>query len=257
MRRIFGAAFFSLSCIAAAAQTDSTRTTVDSVYVGTPQTKKKTKTLSADNLPRSNDHFMMQLGYTGWTGAPDSIKTGGIPRTFNAYLMFDFPFKTNPHWSVAVGAGIATDNIFFDKSTVAITGTTTNLAFRNLADTVHFKKYKLATAYAELPVELRFSTKPDDSRRSVKVALGAKVGTLLNAHTKGRTLQNSAGNTINDYKEKLFDKRYFNKQRLSATARLGFGHFSLFGSYQITPLFKEGAAPAIRPYTIGLTLSGL
>lgn len=247
MRRIFVAAAGLLLSVAAQAQSDSTQS----------EAPKPKTVLTANSLPRSNDHFMLQLGYTGWSGAPDSIKTGGIPRTFNAYVMIDLPFKTNPRWSVAVGLGIATDNVYFEKSTVNITGTSTNLVFRDLSDTSHFKKFKLATAYAEVPLELRFSSKPDDSRRSVKFALGAKVGTLLNAHTKGNTLQNSAGGTLNDYKEKLFNKRYFNKQRLSATARIGFGHFSLFGSYQITPLFKEGVAPVIRPYTVGLTLSGL
>jgi hypothetical protein len=126
-----------------------------------------------------------------------------------------------------------------------------------LSDTNSFKKYKLATTYAEAPVELRFRTNPDDDRRSVKLAVGAKVGTLLNAHTKGKTLENKEGNTINDYKVKEYSKRYFNTTRISLTGRVGFGHFSLFGSYQLTPLFKEGQAPTIRPLTIGLTLSGL
>jgi hypothetical protein len=213
--------------------------------------------LKPGSLPRSGDHFLLQLGYTTWQGAPDSIATGGLPRTANVYLMFDFPFKTNPHWSVAIGAGIATDNIYFDKGSVDITGRTTNLVFRNLSDTNSFKKYKLATTYAEAPVELRFRTNPDDDRRSVKLAVGAKVGTLLNAHTKGKTLENKEGNTINDYKVKEYSKRYFNTTRISLTGRIGFGHFSLFGAYQLTPLFKEGQAPTIRPLTIGLTLSGL
>jgi hypothetical protein len=241
------AALFLYFAVAAAAQGDSTQT-------GSSQPKT---VFTPNSLPRSADHLLLQFGYTTWQGAPDSIQTSGLPRTFNAYLMFDFPFKTNPHWSAAVGVGIAADNVYFDKRTVEIAGTSNNLVFRNLSDTSHFKKYKLATAYAEAPVELRYSTKPDDDRRSVKIALGVKIGTLLNAHTKGRLLQNQAGNTINDYKEKQFGKRYFNKQRLSATARIGFGHFSLFGSYQLTPLFKEGLAPAIRPFTFGLTLSGL
>ena len=39
--------------------------------------------------------------------------------------------------------------------------------------------------------------------------------------------------------------------------RLGFGHFTLYGSYAITPLFKEGNGPDINPLTVGLNLSGL
>src|SRR5690606_22928982 len=42
---------------------------------------------------RANDHFMLQLGYAGWAGAPDSINTGGFSKSFNVYFMFDFPFK--------------------------------------------------------------------------------------------------------------------------------------------------------------------
>lgn len=240
------AATLALLSVAAQAQDDSTQTSP----------KPKT-TVSVNNLPRSADHFMLQLGYTGWAGAPDSIKTGGVPRTFNLYVMMDFPFKTSPNWSVALGVGIATDNVYFDKTALLLNGTTTNLVFQNQADTTHFKRYKLATSYAEVPLELRFSSSPNNNSRSFKVALGAKVGLLLNAHTKGNTLQNSAGNTLNDYKEKIFAKDYFNRQRISATARVGVGSFTLFGSYQLTPLFKEGVAAAIRPYTVGLTLSGL
>ena len=217
----------------------------------------KKNVLSPKIMPRSNDHFMLQLGYTTWNGQPDSINTGGIPRTFNAYFLFDFPFKTNPHWSAAIGAGIGTDNIFFDKTNVDIKSLSTALRFENLEDTNSFKKYKLATSYLEAPVELRFRSKPGDDRRSVKAAVGLKVGMLLNAHTKGKNLENKGGNTINDYKVKEYSKKFFNKNRLAATARLGYGHFSLFGSYQITTLFKEGEGPAVRPLTVGLTLSGL
>jgi len=208
-------------------------------------------------VPRSNDHFMLQLGYTTWNGQPDSINTTGIPRTFNAYFLFDFPFKTNPHWSAAIGAGVGTDNIFFDKTNVDIKSLSTSIRFQNLKDTNSFKKYKLATSFVEAPVELRYRSKPGDDRRSVKVAIGLKVGMLLNAHTKGKTLENKGGNTINDYKVKEFSKKFFNKNRLVGTARLGYGHFSLFGTYQITTLFKEGLGPDVRPLTVGLTLSGL
>jgi hypothetical protein len=246
MRRFFVVAMLFFST-AAFAQGDSVKTQAQ-----TPKT-----ILNPANLPRSNDHLMLQFGYTTWQGAPDSINTKGFPRTFNAYFMLDLPFKTDPHWSVGIGAGIGTDAIYFDKTTVELTAPTATLVFKDLSDTSHFKNYKLATSYAEVPLELRYASKPDDSRRSVKVALGVKGGFLLEAHTKGKTLQSSADNTINDYKEKLYSKRFLNKTRIAATARLGYGHFTLFTTYQLTPLFKEAQAPTIRPLTIGLTLSGL
>ena len=205
----------------------------------------------------SSDHFLIQIGAANWQNRPDSIETKGFSRTFNMYLMLDFPFKTNPHFSVALGPGIATDHIFLDNRTADITGTTTNIQFRNVADTSHFKKYKLSTAFLEVPVELRFSSNPEVNGKSVKIALGAKVGTLLSAWTKGKELQNKSGNTINDYTEKLKSKRYFNTTRLSLTGRIGYGHFSVFGSYALTPVFKEGVGPKMNSLSVGLTLSGL
>src|SRR5450755_4773264 len=49
---------------------------------------------------RSNDHFMFQLGYAGWAGVPDTIHINGFSRSANFYFMFDFPFKTDPRFSV-------------------------------------------------------------------------------------------------------------------------------------------------------------
>ncbi len=242
MRRILSLALFLFLAAGLNAQNDSTI---------------KKEILDTKFKPRSGDHFLLQLGYTSWDGKPDTIKTKGFPRTVNVYLMMDFPFKTNPKWSAAIGAGIAADNMFFDKMSVGIKDNTPTLQFTNLKDTNYFKKYKLATTYLEAPVELRFSSNPNDSKRSVKAALGLKVGMLLSAHVKGKELVTRGGSTINDYKMKEHSKAFFNKNRLSATARLGYSSFSLFGSYAITPLIKEGLGPQIRPITVGLTLSGL
>jgi hypothetical protein len=242
MRRIFLFVLVTFLGISAFAQTDSA-------------TRKNL--LNHRTTPRSGDHLMLQLGYLSWNGKPDSISTGGLPRTANIYFLFDFPFKTSPRFSAAIGVGVGTDHMFFDKTYVGIKDNTPNLAFRNQKDTSHFKKYKLATSYLEAPVELRFNSNPDDSKRSFKVAIGAKVGTLLTATVKGKDLEDKNGNTINAYKMKEKSKRFFNTTRLSGTARLGYGNFTLFGSYQITSLFKEGVAAEIRPFSIGLTLSGL
>ena len=208
-------------------------------------------------LPRSNDHFMFQVGYTTWQGQPDSINTSGLPRSVNIYFLFDYPFKTNPHLSTAIGVGIATDNIYFSETYVGLKDATSTLRFQNVSDTNHFKKYKLATAYVEAPIELRYRSNPENDSKSFKAAIGAKVGLLLNAHTKGKTLQDKNDNTLISYTLKENSKRFFNTNRISLTGRVGYGHFTLFTSYQMTSLFKEGLAATIRPMTIGLTISGL
>ena len=217
-----------------------------------PEPKKKPNLAS-----RANDHLLLQFGYTSWARIPDSINTKGFPRTFNAYFLFDFPFKSNPKISVGIGAGVGTDNIFFDKTYVGIKDITPTLQFHDQSDTTHFKKNKLATAYIEAPLELRFSSNPAHPNKSFKVALGVKGGLLMGAHIKQKTQQSSTGATLNDYIEKQYSKRFFNSSRFSGTVRIGYGVFSVFGTYQINALFKEGLGPDVRPWTIGLTLSGL
>ena len=242
MRRIF---LFVLATIAAGsvmAQTDSAA---------------RNRMLSHKSMPRSGDHFMLQLGYLSWNGKPDSVHTGGIPRTANVYFLFDFPFKTNLNWSAAIGAGIGTDHMFFDKMNVGIKDATSTLIFRNTASTARFDKYKLSTVYAEAPVELRYSSNPDNNKRSFKAAIGAKAGVLLSATVKGKKPEDASGNSAGDYTIKEKSKSFFNKNRLAATARVGYGNYTLFGSYQVTTLFKEGVAAAIRPFSVGITLSGL
>jgi len=205
---------------------------------------------------QSSDHLVIQFGYLNWTNAPDSIRTSGFPHSFNVYLMLDFPFKTDPHWSVALGPGISTDHMYFDKMYPGIKETTATIRFFDLADTNHFKKVKLATAYAELPVELRYRFNAEENK-GVKFALGVKIGALINAHTRSSELQNKSDNPINEYVMKESSKRFLNKSRFSVNGRIGVGHFSVFANYSVTSLFKEGLGPVIRPLTVGLTLSGL
>lgn len=219
-----------------------------------PAEKKQKPKIDMSNRP--NDHILLQFGYTTWAGIPDSINTNGLSKSINAYFMFDFPFKTNPHLSMAFGPGISTDHILFSKTYVGIKDNTPAILFTNQADTNHFKKTKLATAYLEAPIELRFSADPATGR-GFKAAIGVKVGTMINAHTRNTKFSNKANTVINDYTMKEASKRFFNKNRLSGMARIGYGHFTLYGSYQFTTLFKDGAGPEVRPFTIGLTLSGL
>ncbi len=220
--------------------------------------KKEKKDWSQVQVPnRSGDHFLLQLGYHGWSNIPDTINTGGLSRSFNVYLMFDLPFKTDPRFSVGIGGGVGTDNFFLDKMEVDIRGQyNSTLSFKNVADTNHYKKYKIATAYLEAPVELRFVADPT-RKNSFKAAIGGKVGTLVSATAKGKNLRNSSGNDILSGTVKESSRRFFNGTRLQATARVGWGSFSLYGSYQFNQFIREGQGPDVRPFQIGITLSGL
>ncbi len=220
--------------------------------------KKRASVPNINLANRSKDHLLIQVGFNGWANAPDTINTRGLSRSFNMYFMFDFPFKTNPHLSVAIGAGIGTDNMYFKDTYIDITGQTANrLSFNDVSDTTRFKKYKLLTSFLEAPVELRYSARPGTPKKSFKAALGAKIGTMLAASTKGKNLLNGSGQSINNFTQKEKSKKFFNTTRLSVTGRVGYGNLSLYGSYQVNSFVKEGFGPDVRPFSVGLTLSGL
>lgn len=208
---------------------------------------------------RAGDHFMLQFSRDSWTGAADSVsdRIKGFSKGFNAYLMLDLPFKGAQQFSAGIGIGVGTSSIGFKKTIVDLTSQTPVLPFIPVDTVDHFKKFKLATSYAEIPVELRFTSNPSTPGKTFKAAIGLKVGTLLNAHTKGKTLQNGSGTTINNYIQKISSKSYFNSTRLAATARIGYGYFSIFGAYNITTMFKDGVAPDTKLLQLGLTISGL
>lgn len=211
------------------------------------------------NVQRAADHFMFQISYDNWLGMPDSIKDQrkGLSRGLNMYVMLDKPFNKTSPFSIGFGLGISSSSMFFEKLRVDITGNTPQLAFVNLIGQEHYKKYKVTTTYAEIPVELRFVEDPNNPNKSIKAAIGVKVGTILKAQTKAKELRNADGNAISNSIIKESNKEYFNSTRISATGRIGYGILSLHGSYSLTSLFKDGVAPDMNILQIGLTISGL
>ena len=220
---------------------------------------QKKLTASKIGIDAPGDHLMAEVSYDRWLGATDSINshTKGFSRGLNIYFMLNKPFKTDPHWSVAFGLGIGSSNMVFKKMSVDLTATGNTLPFTALDSTNHFKKFKLSTSYVEIPVELRYTFHPEDLKKSWKIAFGAKVGTMINAHTKGKIWQDKNNNTLINYIVKEDRKTFLNGTKVAATLRVGMGNYSVFGSYQITSLLKDGAGPVIHPIQIGFCLSGL
>ncbi|MCA6450800.1 MAG: hypothetical protein IM584_00695 [Chitinophagaceae bacterium] len=208
---------------------------------------------------RAADHFMIQYGADSWTNRPDSVRTSGFSRHFNIYFMIDKPFKNNPKFSIAYGIGIGSSNMFFKNTKVDVKANSTRLPFTNVDSTNHFSKFKVTNIYAELPVELRYFSNPENPGKSWKAALGVKVGTLLKTYSKGKNLVTKTGASVygNGYIEKESSKRFFNGTMLAVTGRIGYGIISLDAGYQFNGVLKDGAGPSMNKFSLGITFSGL
>jgi len=217
---------------------------------------KKKKFANIDLSHRGADHFMFQFGGMGLSGATDDFSTKGFSREFNFSFMLDKPFKSNPHYSMGFGIGYSSSNLFFNGSYVDIKSAGSELLQTpNITGSTNkFNKFKVVLNYFEIPVELRYSANMEHPNKGFRIAFGLKGGLLLNAHSKGKNEMTSDGSTVygKGYIEKEYSKRFFKSTRVSGTVRVGYGLFSLFGTYQLTPLLNTGAGPSLHPYSIGL-----
>ena len=200
----------------------------------------------------TRDFVMLQFNYNNWMKKPDSVKTKPFGYGFNGYVCYDFPIKKT-HLSFAAGLGISTSVVYLNQLQLIDTGTGTNGTQAHfISDTDHFKRYKFVTTYIKAPFELRYFGNMRNRNKGFKAAIGLQVGTLLGAHTKALT---SIGGT--NVKYKVDTKRYVTPWDFALTGRIGWGNFSLFGSYNLSNVFKDNAGPPITPASVGICLTGL
>jgi hypothetical protein len=231
-------------------------------FAAKAQSASTSESSKIDLTGRASDHLMFQIGTDTWTGAPDSVKLGGgTSRHFNVYFMYDKPFKTNQHFSVAYGAGIGTSNIFFDNHTnVDLKSGAATLPFKHIDSTAnHFSKVKLAEIYLHAPLELRYYSDPKNPNKSWKAAAGVKVGILMKAYTKSKNLVDRYGSSVygKTYVEKEINKRFLNATDISLTGRVGYGMLSLDAAYLVNGVLRDGYGPKMNRFSVGITISGL
>ena len=207
---------------------------------------------------RPQDHFMVELGYDNWVGSTDSMNIKGFNHSENFYFMYAWPFKSDARLSVAAGIGIGSSNIYFNQVQPQIANYNNfTLAFPSEAGGPHFKRFKLTTNYLEIPVELRFALDPEHMDHSWKFSVGTKIGLLLAAYTKGKTLLSPQGAVIGNYTEKESSKAFFNTFELTPVIRVSKGIFGVFGQIHANSLIKASAGPTILPWSAGIVISGL
>ena len=187
------------------------------VQAQTPTVKAKDWS-KIDLTGRAADHLVFQFGTDMWTGTPDSVNTGnGFSRHFNIYFMYDRPFKSDPHYSAAFGAGIGTSNVFFDDRTlVDVKSNANSLPFRKLDS-----------------LSSRFSK----SKNYVNGAGNSVYG--------------------KSYVEKRVGNRFFGATNIEPTGRVGYGMISFDMGYQVTGVLRDGFGPVMNKVSAGITISGL
>jgi hypothetical protein len=222
-----------------------------SPFIGSAQETDGKDTKTTVQKP-SRDFAMLQITNTMLVDKPDSINLKSFNRGINFYLCYDFPIAKSK-FSFAAGIGISATNYYFKDQRVVANDTGSDAVVR-FHDTTGFKRSKMNVAYLSAPFELRFFGNKVNRNKGFKAAIGLQVGTLMSAHVKNNYTIVGTNVKAND---KTSTKRFVTPWSFAATARLGWGNFSLYGSYNLTPLYKEFQGPQMTPVSFGICLTGL
>jgi Outer membrane protein beta-barrel domain len=217
------------------------------------KTKKSIFTVNNQYKKPSRDYVMIQGGFNTWllpSASPVKIRERG--HDISVTLNNEFPFGTS-NFSFAAGLGIASSNVYLNAQTLSLTDTSKYATFKSDTND-YYKRFKISLNYFEVPLEFRYFGNKDNRNRGFKASLGVRVGTLINAHTKG--VRNIG---LGNFKDKESSRRFFETWRIMPIARVGWGNFSIYGAYQINEVFKVNNTQGLgaRPLSFGLCISGL
>jgi len=215
---------------------------------------KITPPSSSKPLPNIPGSFMLEFGFNQPFNKPDSFDVNFWgSRTFNVYYQYDLRIGKSK-FSVHPGIGVSLERYKLGNDytlTLNSEGTTTLTPGSDSYPGVD--KSMIVTNYIDVPLEIRFSTNPNDPGRSFRASIGGRAGYLYDSFTKVKYRQD--GET-----KKIKDKQNFNLNdfRYGAFVKIGAGNLSLFGYYNFSPLFKDDRGPEqtdMNNFTVGISLS--
>jgi hypothetical protein len=207
--------------------------------------------------------FTLELGLNRGLQAPKDFSLGFWgSRTINFYYQYEMRILKS-RFSFVPGIGVSLERFKFKNgyilsypeegrdSVVFLSPSETKDIYPGL------RKVHLVTNYLEMPLELRYSSKPDDPARSFKISGGFRLGYMYDAYNKLKYKENGE---VKQVKDKQFYN--LNRFRYGVYGRVGLGNVSLFCYYNLTPLFKEGKGVHqngvpndFNTMTIGLSLA--
>ena len=229
--------------------------------VGFSQSMDTTKTAvtslqkAKDYLNKKQDRIVVNFNFDNWFHK----ETGGFTskwysRGIDIYFMYDMPFKKAPI-SFAPGIGFSTSNIYNNSHLIVDTAGVASF-IPITAYTTNYKLVKFTTNYIDIPLELRFRTKPLAADMRFKVAVGFKFGFKIDSYTKEKRNDLSADATYERIITKGF-KNQVNLFRAGPTFRLGYGPVNLNMFLNVISVFKKGKGPEVMPFSVGLSINGL
>lgn len=250
IKKIGTFALLILSLSALAQQTEPTQPAATQ-----PAATQPTKRYARPDIPGT---FVVEIGVNTALNKPTDFDLGFWgSRTVNLYYQYEFQILKS-RWSFVPGVGLSLERFKFKNDyTLGVQQDGTPEMISPTDYDKDIRKSSLVTNYIELPLELRYSTRPNDPSRSFKAAVGFRIGYLYDAFTKVKYRED-------DVTKKIKDNQNYNltRFRYGVYAKVGAGNLSVFANYNLSPLFESGkglqdsdSANDLNTMTIGISFS--
>lgn len=234
------------SCLSASAQTDT-------VIIE----KKSKPAFFKRNIKTPPDRLSLDLLGCNWIHNIPNFQTKWYSRGLNVYFMYDFKIKKT-NISIAPGIGFSTSNIYHNSILVQdSSGLRFDPTARPAYDTLgynadRYKVNRIQINYIEIPVEVRFRTRPDRLDQVWKFNVGFKAGIRVDSNVK-HTINSASGTQVH------MTHRFpdFNLLRIGPTLRIGYSFVNFYGFYSILGTFKTDRGPRVNEFNIGISFNGL
>lgn len=144
------------------------------------------------------------------------------------------------------GLGFEFNSYDLDRDYTILSDKDTTVGFED--GTKNIEKNKFRSTMLNLPIMLETNI-GRTAKKSFHLAVGGMASYRVGSKTKQIFSQNGS-----DYKVKNRTDFNMNPFRFSAVARIGYGDFTLFAAYSLTPIFEKDKGPELYPFTVGISL---
>ncbi len=164
----------------------------------------------------------------------------------------DFPLYKR-YLMFTTGAGLTLNNYRFSDNRTLIADTNRVLAsydYDNNGNQIKYEKNKLAVNYVTVPLLLQWNSR-EKFDNSFHIAAGLLLSYKFNSHLK--LVYKEDGDREKTKRQDEFNIEPF---RYDLTLRLGYEYYTLYASYAMNSLFKDGKGPELHPFQVGVNLFG-
>ncbi|GAB2629216.1 porin family protein [Belliella aquatica] len=209
--------------------------------------QERTKT-PIGGRPDVKGDLIVDFGFNTLNNKPDDLSTRFFPsRTFNIYYHAPINiFGEGSGFTFNPGIGIGTDKLAFTEDRTLFNNPVLGPESSQLleisdvyGDDILVNTNNVSLTYFDIPLELRYHFNRSNYQKSMKVAIGGKVGFLLNSQSK-IAYEDSDG-----LERKIKDRQNFGVApiRYGVYTRLGFPGFNIWGYYGLNQVFQKDKGP--------------